>query len=101
METRGEAGKAWVRSVYGGGESSEEKVLEVRRFETTPARVKVGLGMTYQPKEFHSIRVDVGVELPCYVEEVDACYEDARRRADSYLRAEKKKLDDFYKKREG
>jgi hypothetical protein len=48
----------------------EEKTLEVQVFQTAPAGVECRLGRTVNLGSYESLRVDVGVTLPCYAEEV-------------------------------
>jgi hypothetical protein len=52
---------------------AEEKrtVLEVRKFETDPAFVRVNAGVTKNLGNYESLRVDVSITAPCYVEEID------------------------------
>lgn len=44
--------------------------LEVKRFETHPAYVRRGYGVTLNLGNYESARVDVSVEVPCYVEDI-------------------------------
>ena len=49
----------------------EEYDLEVQKFVTDPAFVRVSAGQTRQIVEFESVRVDIAVTIPCYKEEVE------------------------------
>jgi len=51
------------------GDSSE--VVEVSKFETEPAKVTRGYGLTLNLGNYESARVDVSVTVPCYVEDID------------------------------
>jgi hypothetical protein len=44
--------------------------LEIKKFETTPAVVRRSYGMTLNLSNYESARIDVGVEVPCYVEDI-------------------------------
>lgn len=55
-----------------GVESEKRKVLEVRKFETDPAFVRVNAGVTKNLGNYESLRVDVSLTVPCYVEEMEA-----------------------------
>lgn len=90
---RREAGRLWVAVKY--PQSSPKKdvdkdaLMEVREFHTTPAKVKAAMGLTINLGNYESARVDVGVELPCYAEEVPEvmarawtfCEEEIRKQA--------------------
>lgn len=76
-----EEGKILVSKHYQKGEFFDEEKIPVRKFETTPAKIKVGLGMTINLQNFESARVDVQVELPCYQEEVNEAIEEAKNLA--------------------
>ena len=57
--------------------NGEEKIIkdttetkEIVRFETTPAVVRRSYGMTLNLSNYESARIDVGVEVPCYMEDI-------------------------------
>ena len=54
-----------------GEEGSYEEVVEVVKFDTTPAIVKRGYGLTLNLGNYESARIDVSIEVPCYLEDVD------------------------------
>lgn len=56
----------------------EEEIVEIRRFVTEPAKVSVELGMTVNLGNYEFAKVTVGLEAPCYIEEIDATAEWAR-----------------------
>lgn len=66
----------WVHRTFkvAGETTSEEQdqgPIEVRVFQTIPARVSARLGRTINLGNYESIRLEVGVEYPCYAEEVE------------------------------
>lgn len=48
--------------------------IEVSDFVVPPARVTLELGVTINLGNFESCRLSVGVEVPCYREELDDAY---------------------------
>lgn len=80
---------AWVRKTYpekrGKPDEYEEEVLEVKLFITEPAVVKAGAGMTINIGNYESLRVDAGVELPCYAEEVEEAHRQAFKMTEAIL----------------
>jgi len=87
-----EAAKVFVTKTVGGVPSSEETLIEVKKFITEPAKVTAGYGMTLNLGNYESARVDVGVTLPCYVEEIDEAYKEAVRLADEWIDAQVSKI---------
>lgn len=69
-------GQIWVTSQYMksgrqvGEEITKEDMILVDKFETEPAEVEAKLGMTVNLGNYESLRVDVGVKIPCYKEEI-------------------------------
>ena len=65
--------KVWVQAHYPDGHiDHEERELEVKTFQVEPARVTAKYGMTIPLRDkFAFARVDVEVQVPCYVEEID------------------------------
>ncbi len=53
-----------------GVEEEKRKVIEVRRFATEPAYVRVNAGVTKNLGNYESLRVDVSLTVPCYAEEL-------------------------------
>lgn len=54
-----------------GVEAEKRKSLEVRTFKTDPAFVRVNAGVTKNLGNYESLRVDVAITVPCYVEEIE------------------------------
>lgn len=51
-------------------ENIKENIIKIGVFKTEPARVVVQKGLTMNLGNYESARVTVGLEVPCYVEEV-------------------------------
>lgn len=63
--------RLWVERIFPLGNTTfEEQHLETRVFATEPAKVRAEASRTINLGNFESLRIAVGVELPCYVEEV-------------------------------
>jgi len=73
-------------------------MIDVHQFETTPARVRVGLGLTINRGNFESARIDVSVELPCYKEEVEEVYRVAQQFVEERIQKEVAELNESHKK---
>ena len=46
-----------------------EETIQIRPFATDPAKVRVGRGVTINMGNFESARIDISIEMPCYVED--------------------------------
>ncbi len=73
----------YVNSRYGprGKETVSKETSEVAavaKFETQPALIHRGYGVTLNQGNYESARVDVSVTLPCYVEDLEHADEYAR-----------------------
>ena len=70
------SGQKWVSSQFSragkpvGEEETKEDMILVDVFETAPAEVEAKLGMTINLGNYESLRVDAGVKMPCYKEEI-------------------------------
>ena len=62
-----------VSRVVGSDEDDKDSMyeLDVRQFEVDPAYVTLKAGVTKSPQQYESVRIDVSVSTPCYVEELD------------------------------
>jgi hypothetical protein len=62
------------RFMRGNGEgkiiTDTSEHLEMKKFETTPAIVRRSYGMTLNLGNYESARIDVSVQVPCYVEDI-------------------------------
>lgn len=77
QKTSGQAVKSrlWVTRHYPDGtEISDERDLEVQTFESEPAYVRVAMGLTINTGNYNSARLDAGLTLPTYVEEIPGAY---------------------------
>lgn len=89
------AGQLSVTRMYKNNKTGEEhedppvnEVIQVRNFETQPAIVGVGFGLTINMGNFESCRLDVTVQMPCYAEEVSDCYEASRKWVEDRVKVE-------------
>jgi hypothetical protein len=53
-------------------DKAEDRIIKIGVFKTEPAKVTVQKGLTINLGNYESARFTVGVELPCYAEEVQA-----------------------------
>ena len=60
-----------------GSESEDDEIIEVHKFVTQPAIIKIAYPVK-KTKAYQSVGVEVGVELPCYVEEIEQGLEKAQ-----------------------
>lgn len=68
--------------------ASGSEVVEVRDFKAKPAVVKRHYGVTLNLGNYESARIEVGVEVPCYMEDVELADEWAKKWCEDRLRAE-------------
>lgn len=68
-----------------GVDEDRREVLQVRKFETEPAYVRVSSGVTKSTGSYESLRVDVAISVPCYVEEVPAVFTRLEAEVAEYL----------------
>jgi len=74
---------------------NEENVIgEVHRFVTQPAIVRRGYGVTLNQGDFNSARIDVTIEVPCYVEDIELADKWAQKFVETRLTAEIASLGD-------
>lgn len=79
-----------VNSVYGGAENNRTEKLSVRKFLVEPAYVRINAGMTKNMGNYESLRIDVSLTVPCYVEEIDKTFVMAADKASALLAEELK-----------
>lgn len=72
----------------GPPEVKEDTTLAVHRYLTAPAHVNAEIGLTINIGNFESVRVHVGVTVPCYKEEVEDCYQWAKEFVEAKVKAE-------------
>jgi hypothetical protein len=66
--------KRLIVSVY-GEETTKLEEMDIHTFETEPAYVRVNAGTTKNLGNFESLRIDVSISVPCYVELVGRTFE--------------------------
>lgn len=59
-------------------ESASEEVVSTHVFDGQVAKVRRGYGLTINLGNYESARFDVSLEVPCYIEDVNAADEFAR-----------------------
>ncbi len=64
-----------TRTLHDKEAENEETRVKIRPFITDTARVSVKYGLTISTAQFEFARVDILVEVPCYVEEISDVYE--------------------------
>lgn len=80
-----------VHSTYLGQETNERKVIQVKSFAVEPAHVRVNKGFTANMGDYESLRVDVSITVPCYVEEIDEVVREAADKVHVFLMEELKR----------
>jgi hypothetical protein len=81
------AGKETVRA------NEKREVLQVRKFASEPAYIRMSQGITRNLGNYESLRIDVGVTLPCYPEEVDSIVPQLGQKVAAYLENEIREYD--------
>lgn len=88
----GQGGRIRVdRTVFGVMES-ETRDIEIQKFQTHPAYVRVGYGLTLNLGNYEAARLDVSVSVPCYQEEIPIVYANVRNRVEELIIAEKEAI---------
>jgi hypothetical protein len=78
------AGNFWVQK---DGQVKEEQI-EVMAFEGPTAMVRFSGGSTINMGNYESIRFEVGIEMPCYPEEVAEVFATVRATVEAKLKEE-------------
>jgi len=68
--------------------TEENMTIDVRLFETDPAIITRGYGLTLNLGNYESARVDVGIKLPCYREETKEGDEFCKKWCEERIRQE-------------
>jgi hypothetical protein len=63
-------------------EENESNQLEVMTFQVEPAYVRASFGLTINMGNYESVKCDVSVTLPCYVEEIPEALSVAQKLAE-------------------
>lgn len=75
----------------------QDEEIEVHRFVTQPAVVRFHYPIT-RSVSFQSVGLSVGVDLPCYVEEIEAGLERAKQLVVARMKAEMPKMNEVLDK---
>lgn len=65
-----------------------DRIIKIGVFKTEPAKVTVQKGLTINLGNYESARFTVGVELPCYVEEVGGLLVDLNKLVEERVKQE-------------
>jgi len=66
-------------------EAEEDRSITVNTFQTNPATVSVKKGITKNMGNYESVRIDVMVSVPCYIEEIDTVYDEVDTTVDEMI----------------
>ena len=75
-------------------QTSKTKRIKIRPFVTAPATVSVKYGMTQGLPNYGSIRADVMISCPAYVEEIVEVYNQVREMVDELMEVELKRFEE-------
>lgn len=87
-----EEGLIEVTKTVLGKETSTEQKIKIRPFATIPMTIGIKLGQTINTGDFESVRIDVSIFVPCYVEEAKEMYSKVIKFAGSILNKEVRDL---------
>lgn len=62
--------------------------LKIRPFVTNPAHVSVKMGATIPTADYASVRLDIMLTVPCYVEEIVPVYKQTRQMVEDLIETE-------------
>jgi hypothetical protein len=83
-----------VRESGFGVVNQEQSDIEVRNFETAHATVEVCLHRKINLGDYNSLMIEVGVKIPCYVEEVQKTMSKALSFCENRLNKQIGKMED-------
>ena len=72
----------------GPQETKVDETLAIHRYVTQPATVNAEVGVTINIGNFESVRVHIGLTVPCYKEEIDDCFQYAKDFVEQKVKAE-------------
>ena len=81
-------------------EEADEETIEVRTFKSDVATIDFGIGMTLNLGNYESVRVNVGITLPTYIEQQEAAYASAKKFVDTKLNEEVDKIRTYRKEKD-
>jgi hypothetical protein len=73
-------------------EDHATEVIATHKFDGPVAKVRRSFGLTLKLREFESARIDVGIDVPCYMEDAIVADEFACAWAKRRIREESKKV---------
>jgi len=88
-----QVGKATISKVFkSGGQvvsetESNEEVGESQLYNQPTCNVGVSVGVTKNTGNFNSLKIQVSLHMPCYVEEIDPVYEYTKEWVDNKMDA--------------
>lgn len=77
MTSEMKRGRKFVTRHYAGKTVHEEEELEVQTFDGPTAEVRVFYGSTKNLGDYNSVKIEAGVTLPTYVEEIPEAFDKA------------------------
>jgi len=85
-------GRIWVEKKYNGTQERQDTKIPIQPFVVEPAYVNYSAGVTLNMGNYQSARIDVGISLPTYVEEISDAYKQAIEIVDKIMEEEVNKL---------
>jgi hypothetical protein len=73
-------------------ESTDAEIISVRQFFAPHTEVNLSMGLTINLGNYESARIDVGIRVPCYLEEASEAYEFSKKFATERLTVERTKI---------
>ncbi len=80
--------KQYILKKKEGVPQATDVPLEIHRFVTDPVRIDTRVGITLNLGNFEFARIDIGVVVPCYKEEMDDAFAWSREWATERLKSE-------------
>jgi len=85
-------GRIWVERRYNGTQERQDTKIPIQPFVVEPAYVNYSAGVTLNMGNYQSARIDVGISLPTYIEEIPDAYKQAIGIVDKVIEEEVNKL---------
>jgi hypothetical protein len=86
VDTKGTVEISAKNTVGNSAQDNTEEVIAEKVFETQPAIVIFKHGETINKGDFNSVRIDVGIHIPCDVADVDQTFEVANEWVEERLK---------------
>lgn len=87
-QAKGENASITVSKTVFNQLTEEKEMIQIRPFATETAHVGVKIGRTINLGNYESARIDVLIDVPCYVEECKTVYNDVLKMAEDRLSEE-------------